>query len=149
MFRVPDWHERIVVLDGRCGKNCCCFTHLARGNRSGFGWGSVQGHCEVVGVVVSGLVVWSVCAAWWRGARAGVGVAGEARDVEGEVAQDGEDVWAGAGAGPAGGLHPGVRSRIPVRPVLDEWTVPGWVDTGVAWSDGRVGCCGDSQKVHG
>ncbi len=32
---------------------------------------------------------------------------------------------------------------------LVAWTVPGWVDTGVAWSDGRVGCCGDSQKVHG
>ncbi len=29
------------------------------------------------------------------------------------------------------------------------WIVPGWVEVGVAWSDGRVGCCGDSQKVHG
>ncbi len=58
-------------------------------------WGRSQGHCEVVGVVVSSLVAWSVCAAWWRGARAGVGVAGEGQDVEGEVAQDGEDVWVG------------------------------------------------------
>ncbi len=73
-----------------------------------------------MGVVVSSLVVWSVCAAWWRGARAGVGVAGETQDVEGGVAQDGEDVWAGAGAGLAGVFTPGVRSRIPVRPVLDE-----------------------------